>query len=1046
MCVVLAAGLAGAVPAHAVDTTVAPPPAADTLWTPAEHDSLQHVQDLVTRRAYVAADSSARRLLAGVAGRAGEDALPVARVLDPLVLALVGEGREANPETRALAERTVRIEESALGPDDLELAASRNLLGKVLVRSGEPAAALPVLELALRARERQSGPSGPDVAESHNNLAFALTELGDYAAARGHYQAALTIWSRRSGARSLDVATALDNLAGLLERTGDFATARDFYDQALSIREAANPGSVDVARTLSNLGNLLTDTGDFDAARSRLVRARAIREAVLPVGHPDIAASLANLANLAMARGERDSARTLFEQALDLQQKALGPDHLEVARSLSRLAELHRADGDLGGALALGQRALDIRRRKLGPDHPDVAASLNDVAVAHVMAGDVASARTEYESAMKILTRTLGPSHPDLAKNLERFAELLLAQGQEREAAGFAMRAETVGRENFRSTMGNLTEREALAFARVRSSGLDIGLSVLDSLPDPASRRSVLDAVVHARALVLDEMAVRHRSLHTPGDPGVDTLTTVLSATATRYMNLLERGPDAAHPERYLPLLEQARRQKEAAERSLSQRSSVFRHEQRAKEIGLADVAAALPARSALAAYVAYREVDPKSPSAGEPAYLAYLVRGGPDEPAVVPLGLAARVDTLVARWRDEAALGVLRPLARQKAAYESAGRALRQAIWDPLVSHLNGINRVFIVPDGAINLVSFATLPLDDGAYLVERGPLLHYLSAERDLVPLDSLRAPGSGLLLVGGPAFDVRAGAAPARPAGPAATYRGARSTCGDFAAVRFGPLPGTLSEVKEVGQLWRDEEAHTVGAAGAGGASGPVVELTGTRASEEAFKQDAPGTAVLHIATHGFFFTGQCPSATDADTRGIGYLVHDGKSPPRAPHRPPSPPRLATDTAESPLVLSGLALAGANERARAAAGDEDGILTAEEIAALDLARCDWAVLSACDTGVGEIRAGEGVFGLRRAFAVAGARTLIMSLWSVDDQSTRAWMRPLYGAHFHDGLATADAVRAASLAVLRARRAKGQSTHPFYWGGFVAAGDWR
>ena len=128
------------------------------------------------------------------------------------------------------------------------------------------------------------------------------------------------------------------------------------------------------------------------------------------------------------------------------------------------------------------------------------------------------------------------------------------------------------------------------------------------------------------------------------------------------------------------------------------------------------------------------------------------------------------------------------------------------------------------------------------------------------------------------------------------------------------------------------------------------------------------------------------------------------------------------------------------------ARCRADEDDGILTAEEVASLDLEGVEWAVLSACDTGVGEIKAGEGVFGLRRAFQVAGARTVVMSLWSVEDQSTRAWMRALYEGRFERHLSTADAVHQASLTVLRDRRAKGQSTHPFFWAAFVAAGDWR
>jgi CHAT domain-containing protein len=181
--------------------------------------------------------------------------------------------------------------------------------------------------------------------------------------------------------------------------------------------------------------------------------------------------------------------------------------------------------------------------------------------------------------------------------------------------------------------------------------------------------------------------------------------------------------------------------------------------------------------------------------------------------------------------------------------------------------------------------------------------------------------------------------------------------------------------------------------------------------------------------VHLATHGFFLGAACGAA--AGTRAVGGLA--------------SGSGLGAADLGNPLLLSGLALAGAN-RASVPAGDDDGILTAEEIAGLSLQGTRWAVLSACDTGIGEIRAGEGVFGLRRAFQIAGVRTTIMSLWSVDDQATRQWMRALYEGRFQKALNTADAVREAGLQVLQSRRARGQATHPFFWGAFVAAGDWR
>jgi CHAT domain-containing protein len=183
----------------------------------------------------------------------------------------------------------------------------------------------------------------------------------------------------------------------------------------------------------------------------------------------------------------------------------------------------------------------------------------------------------------------------------------------------------------------------------------------------------------------------------------------------------------------------------------------------------------------------------------------------------------------------------------------------------------------------------------------------------------------------------------------------------------------------------------------------------------------------------FATHGFFLGSDC-ATTAVATRGVGGLSTAASA------------RSSAGTADNPLLLSGLALAGANRRAAAGPKDEDGILTAEEVTSLNLDGVEWAVLSACDTGLGVVKVGEGVFGLRRAFQVAGVHTVIMSLWSVEDQSARDWMRALYEGRLKKKLNTAQAVQQASLTVLRDRRAAKQSTHPFYWAGFAATGDWR
>jgi len=422
------------------------------------------------------------------------------------------------------------------------------------------------------------------------------------------------------------------------------------------------------------------------------------------------------------------------------------------------------------------------------------------------------------------------------------------------------------------------------------------------------------------------------------------------------------------------------------------------------------------------------------------PSYAAFVLRAGKQEPEFVQLGSARKIESLLAVWRRD----IARPAEANglsaktdENTYRRSGAALRRRIWDPLVPELGDAREVLVVPDAALHLVSLASLPVGNSEYLIETGPLIHYLSTERDLVPAESRH--GEGILVVGNPAFDqagkvVVASNQQAVPTGRrngtgVTLLRGLRSACGTFRTLRFPPLPASQQEAEKIAAVWKRSAAGKgartdVGPPGQP-SSGELRQVTGADASAEAFEQYAP----VHVATHGFFLEGSCESVVqrglDASKQNQGFLPA---------------------TAENPLLLSGLAFAGANRRTSAKRDETDGILTAEEIAGINLEGVDWAVLSACDTGAGEIKVGEGVFGLRRAFKVAGAKTVIISLWPVEDEATRQWMATLYREHFLNGKDTGESVRAASMQILRQRRAKHQTTHPFYWGAFIAAGDWR
>jgi CHAT domain-containing protein len=236
------------------------------------------------------------------------------------------------------------------------------------------------------------------------------------------------------------------------------------------------------------------------------------------------------------------------------------------------------------------------------------------------------------------------------------------------------------------------------------------------------------------------------------------------------------------------------------------------------------------------------------------------------------------------------------------------------------------------------------------------------------------------------------------------------------------VKWEPLPATKDEVRDVARILAGRE--------------PAVVLTGPEASKARLEALARGKRVLHLATHGFFLDAPCVRSLPG-TRGIGGLAERAAAPPVGP--------LPRSVREESLLLSGLVLAGANRAAEGPRGLDDGILTAEEIVALDLRGVDLVVLSACSTGRGRAQVGEGLFGLRRVLELAGARTVVTSLWPVPDRRARSWMGDFYRA-FRTGAGPGKAARSASLAALKRLRKERLPEHPYAWAGFLAAGDWR
>jgi CHAT domain-containing protein len=870
---------------------------------------------------------------------------------------------------------------------------------------------------ALASAEAHSGAHSKDVAELLDDL---LDILYHSARINDHEDQAL---ANRAVALSEELFGPVSpELAGTLRRAGEFARHNEDYAQARSLLKRAIeihdalPVAADSlqerAEAWNSMASLLKDNYDYLGAKADYQRALPLYEKALGHEHRAVAVCLNSLATTLARLGDYAGAKALFQEALRIYETTVGPDHILTAGCLNNLAFLLTETGKPAEAAELLRKVLRIATATYGDRHPRTATALANLADALSASGQYGAAAPYYEKAGEIRLALYGPASPEAARDLELKALNLALSGKTSQAADLAVQSEDISRAFDLIAIRTMPEREALLRMGAKASGQRLsGLNTLLSLAAAgAPGKPALDALIRSRGVVFDEMASRRRAVE-GGDPELARLAAGSAAAREELARLIMRGPKSMTASQYQAALDHARENEYEAERLLAEKSLPFRRELAGRQIGLSEVAAALPKDAALISFVRYPRTAFRlgapalNPAASARAsYLALVLRPGQDQPAVVDLGAAADVDALVGQWRrtiQQEAQDPGRAPKQSEASYRRAAAQLRLRIWDPLAPYWKGAGRLFVVPDGALHLVSFAALPLGRG-YQVETGPVIHYLSVERDLAagaPSAGERSSeGRGMLLVANPAFDAGPALASATGAlrGPVA--------CDSLRNLHFNPLPGAAREAASVLAIWSQTGSEES-------------SLIGMNARKSLVLEQAAGKRVLHLATHGFFLNGCGPVATATPAGAAGPL-------------------------ENPLLLSGLALSGANESKLPG----DGILTAEEIASMSLDGLEWVVLSACDTALGEIRAGEGVFGLRRAFQLAGAQTVIMSLWQVDDNATRLWMEELYRARFLRGAPTSEAVRTATMSVLGHRRAAHLSTHPLYWAGFLAAGEWR
>jgi CHAT domain-containing protein/Tfp pilus assembly protein PilF len=906
-------------------------------------------------------------------------------------------------EALPLAERALEIREKALGPDHPDIARSLNNLAILYHHKGDHAKAELLYQRGLAIWEEALGPDHPELAPNLNNLGALYFDKGDYAKAEPLYQRALAIREKALGPDHPGVAGSLNELAILYGDKGDYAKAEPLHQRALAIWEKAlGPDHPRVAISLLNLANVYYLKGDYAKAEPLYQRALAIKEKTFGPEHPDVALTLNNLAALYYDKGDYAKAEPLDQRALAIRKKTLGPEHPDVAQSLNHLANLYYAKGDYAKAQPLCQRALAIGEKTLGPEHPNVALSLNSLAYLYYAKADYAQAEPLFLRTLAIWEKALGPDHPYVARSLNGLAILYAAKGDVAQAVMFQSRASKVSERNIALNLATGSERQKLAYLATLSAQADQTISLhLHAAPnDPTARSLATTTILQRKGRALDAMSDSLSALRRRFNPQDQALLDQLTDARSQLARLVLGGPQRTTPEQHQSRIKTLEEQVEKLEAVISQRSDEFRVQ--SQPITIEAVQSAIPANTAVIEFFSYRPFNAKytkpAEAYGQPRYVAHVLRRqGASQ--WVELGEAKEIDDAIAALRK----ALYDPKRRD---VKRLARSLDKKVFQPVRALLGEATQLLISPDGALNLTPFAALVDEGGRYLVHRYSF-SYLTSGRDLLRLQVLRESKGGPLIVADPAFGemVSTDEAGSRGLGLPKASEQSATTQTELARLYFRPLSGTADEARALKTILPQAKA-----------------LTGEQATEKALKQSS-APSILHIATHGFFLKDL--EAMPADTRGLGLL---GEGPTTM---------AATARLENPLLRSGLALAGANQHK---SGDDDGVLTAMEAAALDLWGTKLVVLSACNTGVGEVKNGDGVYGLRRALVLAGAETQVMSLWPVSDQGTRELMVEYYNG-LKAGKGRSEALRQVQLRM----QADPRRQHPYYWASFIVSGEW-
>jgi CHAT domain-containing protein/Tfp pilus assembly protein PilF len=852
--------------------------------------------------------------------------------------------------------------------------------------------AIPFAEKWVEKAKKEKGNQSAEYGKALHNLGRITYKIGKYKEAEPILIEAIDIQKKNLGEEHLDLAKSLKSLGMVYTHMGYYPKAEEFYLKVLDIQKK-NLGEEhpDVAGTLNNLGLVYMAMGYYPKAEEFYLKALTIWKKALGEEHPDVAITLLNLGVVYDNMGYYPKAEEFYLKALNIWKKALGEKHMSVANSLNNLGKVYEEMGNYLKAEEFYLNALSIKQNALGEMHPRVAMTTNNLGNIYDNMGKYPKAESFLLQSLAIQLKALGTNHPDILASYQSLASYYRKQKQFVPAEANYTKSWNNLVHQIQNYFPFLSDAEKANFYKTVEEPIEVIKSfyLIPNVKNPAKTGEVYNQQLFTKALLLSSTTRWKQLIKSSGDKELLALFTQWELTRNKIAKLYTETDSTL-----LAGLDSTLAKSEKLEKELSRRSEAFGKLIDRKMVSWKDVQAKLKPGEAAIEIIRMRKwgiakvvtdtSDPQKPVykiqglTDTIQYIALIVKPGLLQPELVML---PNGNDMEGKW-----INYYKNTIRNKV----TDKQLYDIYWQKIADKLGkGVKTIYFSPDGIYNSINLNTLQNPKtGKYLLEEKDI-RLLTNTKDLVIASNTKPNENYACLVGYPEYNadrtLRASVLNREQKASEIWYN-----LNLTQSEAFAELPATKAEVENISGIM--------------GKIGWKVEmLLGEKALEDRVKEvEMP--RVLHIATHGYFQ----PDTTKGN---------------------------------NPLIHSGLLLTGANKTLAGEKSEdtEDGILTAYEAMNLNLDNTDLVVLSACETGLGEIKNGEGVYGLQRAFKVAGAKSIIMSLWKVDDKATQELM-----VSFYNNWLSAPNGNKRTAFLKAQKQLKAKYPNPYYWGAFVMVGE--